>query len=159
MSHTATPARPENRLKAANVLRRSIIVALIVAGAFYFWRADIGVTPEDVASSGEIEAAFQNQQSGLMVSVEGTIERLLKDDTQGSPHQRFIVRLPSGLTLLIAHNVELAPRVAGLEEGAPIRLHGQYEWNDKGGVIHWTHNDPVGQHEPGWIEYEGHRYD
>ncbi len=73
-------------------------------------------------------------------------------------HQRFIVRLASGQTVLIAHNIDLAPRVAGLTVGATVRFQGEYEWNDRGGLVHWTHHDPEGRRSAGWIEYRGTRY-
>jgi len=42
---------------------------------------------------------------------------------------------------------------------AEITIRGEYEWNDKGGVIHWTHRDPRGRHENGWIQFNGIRYE
>lgn len=104
------------------------------------------------------ETTGDDWRSGQQVRGSGVVIRLLADDNDGSRHQRFIVRLASGRTLLIAHNIDLAPRVASLQMGDTIAFHGQYEWNDKGGVIHWTHGDPQGQHVPGWIEHEGRRY-
>jgi len=94
-----------------------------------------------------------------MVSAAGNVSRLLSDDREGSRHQRFIVGFPSGRTVLVAHNIDLAARVRSLEVGDAVRLRGQYEWNEKGGVIHWTHRDPDGSHEAGWIEHDGERYD
>lgn len=80
------------------------------------------------------------------------------DDTNGSRHQRLILRLASGQTLLIAHNIDIAPRIAALKSGDPIAFYGQYEWNAEGGVIHWTHRDPNGQHVAGWLKHNGMIY-
>ena len=52
----------------------------------------------------------------------------------------------------------LAPRVPNPAIGKTLRFRGEYEWNDEGGVIHWTHKDPEGKHVDGWLEYEGIRY-
>ncbi len=67
--------------------------------------------------------------------------------------------MPSGQTVLFAHNIDLAPRLNGLKVGDRVEFHGEYEWNAKGGVIHWTHRDPLGRHEPGWLKHNGRRYD
>lgn len=106
-----------------------------------------------------LSEAFDHQYSNIQVRQTGTIIKILPDDTNGSRHQRFIVRLNSGQSVLIAHNIDLAPRVEGIKEGSTISFHGEYEWNSKGGVIHWTHHDPQGQHEHGWLIYDGRRYD
>ena len=83
---------------------------------------------------------------------------ILSDDNDGSRHQRFILRLDSGQTLLIAHNIDLAPRVSSLSEGDGIAFYGVYEWNPKGGVIHWTHHDPNNHHVTGWLQHNGKTY-
>jgi hypothetical protein len=102
--------------------------------------------------------AFQSQQSGVQVSGEGVVDRVLSDDNEGSRHQRFILRLASGQTLLIAHNIDLAPRVEALASGDRVLFYGQYEWNAEGGVIHWTHHDPEGRHVSGWLKSNGRTY-
>lgn len=102
--------------------------------------------------------AYAHHRSNMQVEGSGTIERVLSDDTNGSRHQRFIVRLPSGQTVLVAHNIDLAPRVDSLHEGDPISFAGEYEWNAEGGVIHWTHRDPQGTHPAGWLKHDGHTY-
>jgi hypothetical protein len=105
-----------------------------------------------------VENAFTNRQSNIQVTQQGEIIWILADDTSGSQHQRCIVKLSSGQTLLIAHNIDIAPRVPALRTGEPLIFHGEYEWNDQGGVIHWTHHDPDGRHEDGWLEYHGKIY-
>jgi hypothetical protein len=93
----------------------------------------------------------------VWVESSGVVERLLSDDREGSPHQRFLLRLDDGRTLLFAHNLDLAPRVP-LHGGDRIRFRGQYAWNDRGGVVHWTHADPQHSSAGGWIEFEGRTY-
>lgn len=97
------------------------------------------------------------QRSNVVVEVAGTVTKVLREDREGSPHQRFLVRLANGRTLFVAHNLDLAPRVP-LAAGNAVRIRGEYEWNAKGGVLHWTHDDPKGRHAAGWIELRGQRY-
>jgi hypothetical protein len=96
--------------------------------------------------------------SNVQLEGRGVVRRILSDDYEGSRHQRFVVALDSGQTLLIVHNIDLAPRVAGLREADPVSFKGVYEWNAEGGVIHWTHHDPNGRHVAGWIRYNGKVY-
>ena len=83
---------------------------------------------------------------------------MLRDDLKGSRHQRFLLRLSNDQTLLVAHNIDLAPRIDGLRVGDSVSFYGEYEWNDEGGVIHWTHHDPAGRHADGWLRHEGRMY-
>jgi hypothetical protein len=107
--------------------------------------------------AGTAEDAFRNHRSGVMVTAEGAVIRLLSDDNDGSRHQRFIIRLASGQTLLVAHNIDLSTRVP-VQQNVQLKLRGQYEWSEKGGTVHWTHRDPQQKHEAGWIEIGGRRY-
>lgn len=106
-----------------------------------------------------MQSYFDDQAEGEQVFIQAEIIKILRDDTDGSRHQKFIVELNSGQSILIAHNIDLAPRVANITEGDEIIIYGQYEWNSNGGVIHWTHHDPDGEHEGGWIEYQGEFYE
>jgi hypothetical protein len=118
---------------------------------------DDGAIRED-GENGAIEAAFRAQRSDVQVLASGRVRATLRDDNDGSRHQRFILELASGHTVLVAHNIDLAPR-APLERGDLVAINGEYEWNERGGVVHWTHHDPQGRHEGGWIEYRGRRYE
>lgn len=106
----------------------------------------------------DIKAAFDNNTSNLQVLVRGIVTKHLSDDVSGDKHQRFIVRLDNGQTLLIAHNIDLATRVPSSSTGKTVYVYGEYEWNAEGGVVHWTHHDPAGTHVDGWIQFEGVRY-
>jgi hypothetical protein len=113
------------------------------------------------ASSGGDEAiarALRQRASNVQVEGRGVVRRVLADDNDGSRHQRFVVALASGQTLLISHNIDLAPRVAGLRRGDVVSFSGEYEWNAEGGVIHWTHRDPGKRHVAGWIKHNGRVY-
>jgi hypothetical protein len=101
---------------------------------------------------------LDERRSGVQTQGKGIVIKVLPDDNQGSRHQRFILKLHSGQTLLIAHNIDLAPRLSNLRKGDTVAFNGEYEWNKKGGVIHWTHHDPRGRHEPGWLKYNGRTY-
>ena len=105
-----------------------------------------------------LEQAFTNQQSDLQVESEGVVTRVLTDDNKGSRHQRFVLELSSGQTILIAHNIDLAPRIPNLKEGDRVQFYGEYEWNPQGGVVHWTHHDPNGRHPGGWLKHKGKTY-
>jgi len=80
------------------------------------------------------------------------VRRLLPDDADGSRHQRFVIQLSNKQTLLIAHNVDVAERIP-LSLGDRIYFRGVYEWNDLGGLVHWTHHDPLGVEDGGWVRY------
>ena len=108
-----------------------------------------------VADSTALPAEFTRADAGTQVRGSGSVTRILSDDNNGSRHQRFILRLASGQTLLIAHNIDLAPRVAALAINDRVEFYGEYEWNSQGGVVHWTHNDPAGRHTNGWLRSKG----
>ena len=106
----------------------------------------------------QLARLFQEQATGVQVAGSGTVSRILADDDDGSRHQRFILELDSGQTLLIAHNVDIAPRLEGLKVGDQVSFYGEYAYSDQGGTIHWTHHDPQGKHVAGWLEWKGRRY-
>ncbi len=116
--------------------------------------SEVDVSNEDVS----LLRLKESQQSGVMISSEGVVERILSDDLEGSRHQRFIVRVGRDLTVLISHNIDLADRVP-IEVGDSVSFRGQYEWNPQGGVIHWTHHDPAGRHAEGWIDHKSARFE
>ncbi len=111
------------------------------------------------STDARLQQAFAARENDLQIEGLGTVVKVLPDDTKGSQHQRFLLETNAGQTLLVAHNIDLAPRIPGLREGDRVRFFGEYEWNDRGGVIHWTHHDPRGRHVGGWLEHRGERYE
>jgi len=133
------------------------IAAAVHLGRGQFTEPDRLHEPSAVAEDA-LARAFRDQTSGIQVTGEGVVTKILDDDNDGSRHQRFILRLASGHTLLVAHNIDLAPRIASLSPGDTVTFNGAYEWNEKGGLIHWTHRDPNGQHEAGWLKHNDETY-
>jgi hypothetical protein len=110
------------------------------------------------AGEQSVSSAYETRSSNVQVNSTGVVVKILPDDNQGSRHQKFILKLPSGQTVLIAHNIDLAPRINSISTGDSIEFYGEYEWNSKGGVVHWTHHDPAGRHEGGWLKHHGVLY-
>ncbi len=105
-----------------------------------------------------IREAFERHKSDVQVEGEGVVTQILSDDMTGRPHQRFILRMKSGQTVLIEHNIVVARRVDDIKIGDAVGFSGEYVWNEQGGLIHWTHHDPAGRHEAGWIKVDGRVY-
>jgi uncharacterized protein DUF3465 len=109
-------------------------------------------------SDRRLARAFEQHESDVQVEGRGLVTRLLADDNEGSRHQRFIVELKTGQTILISHNIDLAPRIDTILVGDEVAFFGEYAWNSKGGTVHWTHHDPKGRHIAGWIKHQGRVY-
>lgn len=146
-------------------LLKKILLVIVLAMAACFWYAnnsgpiDSGSQAADwVSAPASVPAAFGRADSGHEVVGQGVVERFLRDDTRGDRHQRFILQLPSGQTVLVAHNIDLAPKILSLELGDSVRFKGEFIWNEKGGVVHWTHHDPDGSHAAGWLKTGGRTY-
>ena len=105
-----------------------------------------------------IQQAFDRRQSNVLVQSIGHVKAVLADDNEGSRHQKFILGLENGLTVLVAHNIDLAPRIKNIQKGDTVEFYGEYEYTEKGGVIHWTHHDPQNRHVGGWLKHEGEIY-
>jgi hypothetical protein len=101
--------------------------------------------------------AYDKADTGNWIEDTGVVRRLLSDDSDKSRHQRFVIRLKTGQTVLIAHNIDIASRIP-LGLGDRVRFRGMYEWNDLGGLVHWTHHDPHGLDDGGWVRFRTRDY-
>jgi len=143
-------------------MTKKIIWALMLLAVSYGAQY-IGLElPADVsartAGIENVQQAFQHELSDVQVKGAGVVVKVLPDDLKGSRHQRFIIKLPSGQTLLVAHNIDLASKLTALRVGDRVQFFGKYEWNEKGGIVHWTHDDPDGRHVDGWLKFNGRIY-
>lgn len=134
-----------------------LLIAFIIV---FFAASQYQPNTENTQDETEVSIAelYQQQKSDVQIEVTATVSRLLADDNEGSRHQRFIVEMSDGQTLLVAHNIDLAPRINSLNVGDEVTIYGEYEWNNKGGVMHWTHHDPANRHPHGWIRHKGQLY-
>ena len=112
----------------------------------------------DNDDAAKIATLFQKKMSDVQVRASGEVVAILNDDNEGSRHQKFILKLNHGQTVLVAHNIDLAPRVENIQKGDIVEFYGEYEYTDKGGVIHWTHHDPQKLHIDGWLKHQGRSY-
>ncbi len=140
------------------ILAHCILLALLASGAFHSADAAGGLAAPPRRGVSAARTLFEANRSGVWLTARGKVVRILKDDLKGRRHQRFIIRLFDGHTLLVAHNIDIAPRVP-LDAAHEVAVRGLYEWNRKGGVLHWTHHDPRGRKRGGWIRHLGRRYD
>ncbi len=108
-----------------------------------------------------IRQLFNGMRSDIQVEAEGEVVYLMPDDTDETPHQNFLVKLDNGITLKISHNTKVSPYIETLRKGDTIRFHGEYEYNEKGGVVHWTHRTQGtrNKHPHGWLLHEGVKYE
>ncbi len=112
--------------------------------------------PDDVHPITQLQHRGATDQP---VTGSGVIVKVLPDDNDGSRHQRFLVELSDGHVVKISHNIDLAPRIPNPREGDTLEFKGDFEANKLGGVVHWTHHDPRGRHEPGHLIHRGQRYE
>ena len=139
---------------------RSLLVLAVLAASLVSCSPLPESTPHAPGSEsdGILRRAFEQRTRGLLAEGQGVVKSILPDDNRGSRHQRVILQLSSGQTLLIAHNIDLAPRIPDLRPGDEVAFSGEYDWNPEGGVIHWTHHDPDARHPAGWLKHKGQTY-
>lgn len=146
----------KNKFKLKRAILLIIIALLFVVGDNYQKRHS--TAPTSTTGNTSVEQAYLKKQESVQVSGSGTVIKLLPDDLKGSRHQKFILKISQDLTILIAHNIDLAPKIETLKKGDQISFSGEYEYNNRGGVVHWTHHDPGKRHQDGWLKHNGRTY-
>jgi len=130
--------------------RASLVLAAVLVACVASAQPDDGAIVQD----------YQNHVSHVEVTADATVVQVLPDRIGSSgTHEQFSIKLTSGdLTLLVEHNLSVGRR-APVMVGDHVIVHGEYIWNAQGGLIHFTHHDPEGRHEGGFIQDNGTVYD
>lgn len=160
------PDWPEERLReigsVAVRIGSILLVLLLYASFFLFLRRRSGRSPASLPrpTSRPRPSWWSAPSDHGFEEHEGRILAVLPEDTIGIRHQRLLVRLENQKKVLLVHNIDLCPRIEGLERGREIRFYGQFTDNDRGGVFHRLHRNmnPFHRYVDGWIEYDGSRY-
>ena len=73
-------------------------------------------------------------------------------------HEQFDVRRADGVQFRVIDNVDLAPRVP-VAPGDRVTVRGELVTREGAPpIVHWTHHDPRGRHQDGFIEWSGRLY-
>jgi hypothetical protein len=133
----------------------ALLILLLVLGTYV---RNITRQQEANRPRSAVEIAFADRLSNIQVEGYGMVTGLLPDDLEGDRHQKFILQITPEQSVVIAHNVELAPRINTLSRGDRVDFFGHYRWNSRGGIIHRTHHDPQKQLPDGWLRHQGKLY-
>jgi len=141
----------------ATVLALVSIVCLCSSCSIQKTRQPATIASSTVSDDSQIVQAEQAHSINMEVTGKATVKVLLPDDTVPPRHQRFVLELSNGSTVLVAHNIDEAEKVP-VDAGKSVVVHGVYIWKETGGVIHWTHHSDSFKHQGGWIEYASKHY-
>ena len=107
-------------------------------------------------------AAWRDGRSHVEVTLGGSVARIL--GTRVGPsgaHEGFLLHLAGaegrGLTVRVETNVDLTGPVP-LREGEAVEVRGEYVFDPRGGLVHYTHRDPRGHHLAGYVLADGKLY-
>ena len=137
---------------------RGAVVALAVAFALPGCRA---APASD--GNGDVYDAWRAQRSRVEVTASGSVARYLgvRSGRSGA-HEGFLLHLRGaagrGLTVRVETNVDITG-IVPLSEGEDVVVRGEYVYDARGGIVHYTHRDPRGRHPGGWVQAGGKLYD
>jgi Protein of unknown function (DUF3465) len=110
----------------------------------------------------DVYDAWREQRSYVEVTAQGSAARIfgIRKGPSGA-HEGFLLHLRGaaghGLTVKVEDNIDITGPVP-LQAGDDVELRGEYIYDPRGGIIHYTHHDPRGAHPPGYIRVRGRTY-
>jgi hypothetical protein len=107
------------------------------------------------SANGAVYQAWAAHRSRVEVTATGSVARVL--GTRLGPsgrHEGFLVHLRGaaghGLTVRVEANVDITGPIP-LSAGNDVEVRGEYIYDERGGLIHFTHHDPRGTHPGGYV--------
>lgn len=104
-----------------------------------------------------VRAANSRSRVHFVRAARMEVIRLLPDDREGRPHQKFVVRLSNGLEVTAVSNLDLCEYIP-VKVGMFVGLAGEFIWTNQGALIHWLHRDPRKNRPDGYVELNGKFY-
>ncbi len=99
--------------------------------------------------------AWRDGRSRVEVTASGSVARVLGVESGPSGrHEGFLLHLRGaaghGLTVRVEDNVDITGEIP-LAAGDDVEVRGEYIYDSRGGLIHYTHHDPRFRHEGGYV--------
>jgi hypothetical protein len=114
------------------------------------------------AANADVYDAWRAHRSYVQVTASGSVARVL--GTRLGPageHEGFLLHLSGaegrGLTVRVEDNTDLTGPIP-LQAGEDAIVSGEYIYDPRGGIIHYTHRDPRGRHPSGYVRVNGRLY-
>lgn len=105
-----------------------------------------------------VRAVESNRRVDFVKASEMKVVELLQDDTQGSPHQKFKIRLSDNKIVTVISNLDMCVHIP-VQIGDSVGAGGQYiPTGPATGILHWVHADPSKRRPDGYVELNGHVY-
>lgn len=119
--------------------------------------ANLGSTVAPQGDEELVSAISKRRNVYFLEAADLKVTRLLPDDTQGLPHQKFIVQTSNGNKVLCVYNLDKGQRIP-LKEGDKVGLGGEFKWTNQGALMHWLHEDDRNRRPDGYVDLAGRRY-
>lgn len=119
-----------------------------------------GSVADQKAGDAAMVAAVNGRRNINFVEATGMlVVETLPDDRQGLQHQKFVVQLTSGATMLAVYNLDMEGcTYIPVKKGDRVAMGGEFKWTSQGALLHWLHYDPSQRRPDGYVQLNGVDY-
>src|SRR5579871_4354653 len=140
-------------MRNAAVLAAAVVAAVLTGCAG-------GGSPD--AGNAAVYDAWRAQRSTVEVTATGSVARILGTQLgRSGEHEGFLLHLRGpeghGLSVKVEDNVDITGPIP-LQTGDDVEVRGEYIYDPRGGILHYTHHDPRGRHSSGYVKVRGRLY-